>query len=305
MVLNTDTTYGREDLVDWPAGHQYLAVLGHPVKHSLSPVMHNAAISEMARQHLALQDWLYVKFDIRAGELSEVLPEFHQAGFRGLNLTLPHKVEALSLVDYLDPDAQHFGAVNTLVRTNTGYAGHNTDGFGLQYAVRKDFGIQLTDRPIILLGAGGAARTIAIHALKQRVELWIGNRGAGRLEELKSSISAAGFRANYFALDDIPDGLPAIPLLINATPLGLNETDPSPIALDRFDGETFIYDTTYGSSTNGLKQQAEKYGMKYTDGLSMLAGQGAKSLEIWTGLKVPMDTMFQAAEKALLKGDVT
>ena len=274
-----------------------LAVVGYPVKHSQSPQMHNAALREMALEDSRFVDWEYLRFEIYPEELPEALEVFYEKGFQGMNLTLPHKVHALDLVCDIDPSAKLMGAVNTLVRTPDGFKGYNTDGYGLSAAVKEVFGRSLSDYEVVLLGAGGASRSIAMQCLIEKVpHLYIGNRNQDRLNTLVDLLPKDYAPITPF---DISKPLPHYPqncLIVNATSLGLKETDPSPISLDSFQGDCVVYDATYGVLTNGLIEACKMKGFGYADGLGMLLWQGVKSLQYWTGKDVPVHAMRSALE---------
>jgi len=274
-----------------------LAVIGHPIKHSKSPLMHNAALRQMAQQKSEFKDWEYLRFDIHPDELEEALPIFYKKGFKGLNLTLPHKVQALDLITKVDPAASLMGAVNTLVRTENGYTGYNTDGYGLSRAVEEAFGKPLKNYPVVLLGAGGASRAIATQCLLENVpELYIGNRNQDRLKALVNQLPETEIPVTSFDLAAPQTSFPKDCLIINATSLGLKENDPTPFALDSFHGNCVVYDATYGVSENGLSRAAKQRHFAYCSGLGMLIWQGAKALEYWTQAQVPVDAMRKALE---------
>lgn len=281
-----------------------LGVLGHPVDHSLSPAMHNAALAEMATTHPHLADWRYWRLPVPPEDLPEALARLHQAGFLGLNLTIPHKVQALDLCHAIDPAALALGAVNTLVATEHGWHGYNTDGYGIEQAIKIELSLALRGARVLLLGAGGAARAIAARCLQSGcAELWIANRDQERLQELLSLLAPhcpLGTPLNGLAMGEVPPALRQDRvLIINATSLGLKPTDPTPVDLSLF-ASAGIYDTTYGPHTSALLHAATVRGFPCTNGIPMLAWQGAKALEIWSGLPVPAATMQQAATNALL-----
>lgn len=296
-------TYSLADLDNWQMPGTLLAVVGDPIHHSLSPAMHNAALAEMAATDSRFADWRYLRFRIPADDLPAALPAFHDAGFRGLNLTLPHKVRAFGLISDVAEVARPLGAVNTLSWAPTGYGGTNTDGYGVARAIESAFGRSLGEGEVVLLGAGGAARAVAVEALRAGCRrLWIGNRSAARLDELIGVLRVAGFateRVRGFLFDEAPRDLPTEPLVINATAAGLKADDPLPFPLDRFGGGAVFYDTTYGVS-NAWAAACRERKIAYADGLSMLVWQGARSLEIWTGASVPVNIMEAAARNALI-----
>lgn len=280
-----------------------LVVLGDPIAHSLSPDMHNAALREMSTEHPDLRDWRYEAVHVSADDLKEALLVLHRAGVMGINLTIPHKVRALDLVEAIEEEARLMGAVNTLIRTDTGYRGTNTDGYGLRRALEEAFHLQLGGRDVWLFGAGGAARGIVVACLQAGcARLTILNRSEPRLRELEQQVRGSGLetadKVRFYGLSDSPKDAQPSAVLINATALGLKPTDPSPMGTDYLTGDVHVYDTTYGVR-NALAAECANRGIVYADGLSMLVWQGVRSLEIWTGLKVPVDTMRKAAETRL------
>lgn len=282
-----------------------LAVLGDPISHSLSPRMHMAALEVMNAAGAGLENWQYLRLRVPPELLGLTLPRLHAAGFLGLNLTIPHKTRAVSLIERLDPTARLMGAVNTLRRTSTGYEGFNTDGYGLEQAVREELGQELAGAEIVLLGAGGAARAIAVHCLLAGcAALWIGNRTADRLNELISHLRTLPQRPpqqklrGFLLHDPRPSDLPEQGILINATSLGLSPDDPAPVPPD-FLGNLAVYDSTYAKAPNQLAALCNRRRQPYADGRAMLAWQGARSLELWTSRPVPTKVMRQALQSAL------
>ncbi|MBX3751452.1 MAG: shikimate dehydrogenase [Opitutaceae bacterium] len=264
-----------------------LGVLGHPIKHSLSPLMHNSALAALAQGDRAYADWRYHRLDVPPAELPAALALLHRRRFRGLNLTVPHKVLAFSLVAAIDPAAQPVGAVNTLRWTPAGWHGFNTDGYGLAAAVRENLGRELAGTPVLLLGAGGAARGAAVECLQRGcASLWIANRTAENLEALLAALRpvAGAIPLRGFAPDTVPADLPAGALVVNATSAGLREGDPAPIDLRRLPRPASVYDMIYNPPRTPLLQQAAALGLPHANGLAMLVHQGAKALEIWSGV---------------------
>lgn len=264
--------------------------------------MHRAALEAITRNHPEYASWDYVGFEIQPEQFAEALPLFFEKGFFGLNLTLPHKVEALQLVSEVDPEAARMGAVNTLVRYGEGYHGFNTDGYGLQAGLKSELDVNCRDRDVVLLGAGGASRAAAIQCLKDGCRsLWIGNRTEDRLNALVEAVNRAwgGSVVTPFDLTTPPEVLPRCPVLINATSLGLKESDPLPIDLSRFEEGTCVFDMIYNPPVTPIVRRARELGFAAATGLSMLVYQGARSLEIWTQVPVSVPAMTEAAESAL------
>ncbi|MDR2512452.1 MAG: shikimate dehydrogenase [Puniceicoccales bacterium] len=270
----------------WANPATSLAVVGMPISHSLSPRMHNAALAALGLPEFA--SWKYFKFEIASEALATSLPLFHQKRFHGLNLTLPHKVLACQQVTQLSAEAEAIGAVNTLVREKTGYAGHNTDGLGFARALREEFGLSLQGADVVLFGAGGAARSVAAQALREKCRcLWIGNREPQRLSELLMRLQPYFPRIKTcqksFSLNALPSDIPKDAIVVNTTSLGLKPHDPSPVPQSFWRPEMHAYDIVYGTSETAFLRNARTMGARAADGTSMLYWQGALAFELWTG----------------------
>ena len=283
--MNTENTLTLSDLDAWDFAGTALAVLGHPIKHSLSPLMHNAALANLAQEDERYAAWRYFRFDVPPDELPQALTTLHRHGFHGINLTVPHKVLAVNEVATIDPAAQPVGAINTLRRTDNGWTGFNTDGYGLAAAIKENFQRDLRGSHIVLLGAGGAARGAAVECLQRHcASLWIANRTAKNLESLLTTLRpiAGGIPLHGFAPKDIPGDLPTGAIIVNATSAGLREEDPAPIELSGISTPAAIHDMIYNPPLTPLLRDAKHLGLPYANGLSMLVHQGAKALEIWS-----------------------
>ena len=301
--MDWEKTYGLEDLQSKAFTGSSLAVVGHPIKHSISPAMHNAALASLSKTDGRYKDWTYYRFDIHSAQLSEALALFRRHGFRGLNLTIPHKVQVLELIDQIAPEAKSMGAVNTLVLNDTGYYGLNTDGYGLERGLEQDLESTFAGASVIILGAGGAARAAAVQAiLSGAVRLYMGNRSKERLKNLIDMLESLADQTEIqlFELDTLPHYLPESGIVINATALGLNREDPAPINIAQLPENWKVYDMIYNPSKTLLMRQAEDRGLKTANGLSMLVHQGAKALEAWTHSTVNADVMMEAALRTRL-----
>lgn len=297
-----DETLALDHLASWTFAGTPLAVLGHPIRHSVSPAMHNAALVDMARAAPELAGWRYFRFDVPPEQLAEALPRFHAAGFLGLNLTVPHKVLAFDLVSEVDPDAARIGAVNTLRRTATGWRGFNTDGYGLATALHEELGLRLCGAHVILLGAGGAARGAAVECLRlQCASLWIANRTRANLDALLAALRPLAGACALHGFDPAtpPPDLPDDAVLINATSAGLKSGEPAPIQLPRLPRGLRVFDMIYNPPQTTLLRDAARLGLPSANGLGMLVHQGARALEIWSGARVPASVMRAAARGAL------
>jgi len=298
LKIENSTVLTLGDLDGWDYSGTALAVLGHPIGHSLSPLMHNTALAHVAAEDARFATWQYFRFDVPPEELAAALPALHRCGFLGINLTVPHKILAVDQVSAIDPAAQPVGAVNTLHRTDSGWTGFNTDGYGLAAAVKEKFGCDLKDTPVLLLGAGGAARGAAVECLQRGcASLAIANRTAANLEALLEALRpiARGIPLRGFTPDQLPHDLPAGALVVNATSAGLRDGDLAPIALATLPRPMAVYDMIYNPPQTPLLRAARQLGLPHANGLTMLVYQGAKALEIWSNLPTARTAPLMAA----------
>lgn len=297
-----DRFFSIDQLQRWEPQRPFLAVLGNPIRHSLSPDMHQAALAELAGDEPAFTSWRYYGIEVPAEELERVLGLLWERGCVGVNLTVPHKVEVLGLLQEATEEARLMGAANTLTRTERFFEGTNTDGYGMARAIEQCFGFGLAGKHILVLGAGGAARAIAVRCLRDACQsLTVANRNPDRLEAFGRQLelrSGPVSQLRLLSLEKLEAESAHYDLIINATTLGLYEGDSSPLPVSKLDGESCVYDTTYGVR-NQLARDCNDAGVRYADGLHMLAWQGAKSLETWTGRSVNAATMLEAARAAL------
>jgi len=301
-TFDTTKTYTLSDLAKTDFGGTPLAVLGHPIQHSVSPAMHNAALKKMRNEHSRFSEWAYFRFDVAPEDLPEALQLFHRYNFLGLNLTIPHKVDALELIKGISPDGARMGAVNTLVWNEFGYDGFNTDGYGVSAGLKQDLGVSLKGATVVLLGSGGAARAAAVQCILDGcAKLYIGNRSPARLKAVMAVVHAMphGEAVEAFAIADVPAGLPESGIVINATSLGLKEGDPAPMDVTQLPAGWKVYDMIYNPAQTTLLKEARAHGLKTANGLSMLVHQGARALEIWSHEAVSADSMMTAALHAL------
>ena len=268
-----------------------LGVLGDPIAHSLSPAMHNAALAKLLPTNTRLAGVRYHRLHITAEELPEALSLLHAKGFAGVNLTVPHKIQALSLVESLSPEARRAESVNTLVRTASGWTGHTTDGQGFLEALRERTGRTTNGRPVILLGSGGAARAVAAACLDDGcASLHLHNRDAAKAANLASAL--ADPRVQAAGLAEIKADPSAV--IVNCTTLGLKSTDASPFPSELLAAGQFIFDTTYGSESSRLLKDARERDIACCDGRSMLRWQGALAFRVWNGMLPPEAPMRDA-----------
>jgi shikimate dehydrogenase len=251
-------------------------VLGYPVGHSRSPDMMNAAFAELGL------DWHYVRLPVPPDLFGEIVPALAASGFRGANVTIPHKVAAHAISGVLTDAAAAIGAVNTLAFADGGIAGDNTDAGGLVDALDTD----LAGATVLVLGAGGTARA-AVWALREAgAEVAVWNRTAKRAADL----------AQEFGVRHATSIQPAR-VLVNVTSVGLHGEDlPAQLELDGV-GPELVADVVYGSEPTALCRWAERRGARVVDGLEMLLRQGARSFERWTGQAAPLDVMRRALRR--------
>ena len=266
--------------------------------------MHNAALAILGRADPRFAGWIYLAFDIEAERLPAALGLMGEHGFLGVNLTVPHKVQAVGLVASLDPGALEAGAVNTLLREGSGWRGFNTDGYGLATGIREGLGIELRGTPVVLLGAGGAARGAAVECLRSGCAgLWILNRTRANRDALLRHLAplASGIEVRGVDPEGARSGIPSGALVINATSAGLHPGDAAPVDLGTVPGARAVYDMIYNPPQTPLLAQAKALGIAHSNGLGMLVHQGAKALEIWTGVAASetAPAMRAAAAKAL------
>ena len=277
------------------------ALLGHPVAHSRSPAMHNAAFAALGL------DWIYVPWAVSPEGLWAAVDALRRLeNFGGANATVPHKERVMEALDALSPAAEAIGAVNTLVAREGRLTGHNTDAAAFLAALREDGRFEPAGRSVVLLGAGGAARSVAWILGQAGVRrLTIANRGLRRAELLAFFLQKGAPRCEVGALalnDPALRGVVAeAELLVNATAVGLAAGDPPPIDPRWVRPGLAVVDLIYGRST-ALLRAAAGAGCRTQDGLGMLVRQGALAFELGTGTPAPLAAMRAGAEGAEDKG---
>lgn len=271
-----------------------LAVIGFPIKHSASPQMHQAALDALDI------DARYIRVEVEPGKVGEAFAKMQALGFIGCNVTVPHKLEAMSLCDTLTEDATVLGAANTIHFTENGLIGHNTDGAGLSKAIHADFGKPLSELRILLLGAGGGAgRAIATQCAREKCKsLYLSNRTIEKLDPIVSSLEEISDTTQFRKLSnqdgDLILAAANVDLIINSTSLGLKDDDPLPIPAQAISASHLVYDAIYNPAETKLFKQAKANGAHTSNGLSMLLHQGALSFEMWFQ-QAPDIRLMQAA----------
>ncbi len=264
-----------------------LGVVGHPVGHSLSPRMHNASFAATGL------DYVYVPLDVRPEVLPTAVNGLRALGFRGFNVTMPHKEAILPLLDGLDEAAALTGAVNTVVVEEDGLRGTNTDGSGFVEAC-EEAGVGLDGARVLLVGAGGAAASIAAAFCDEGIgELHIVNRNPEHAATLADKLREAGKRVEIEAHPiGVLDGTVRAPIVVNTTPLGMRDGDPLPLPPEYLDGDTALVDAVYrpGAET-ALVRQARERGANVVTGQRMLLYQGVLAQRLWTGRQPNVEVM--------------
>ncbi len=270
------------------AGSRLFCVLGHPVKHSLSPAMQNVALRWLGI------DGVYTAFDVAPADLAAAVRGLQALGAGGVNCTIPHKEALLELVDHLSEDARRLGAVNTLVFSGRGVEGHNTDAPGFLAAL-QDEEVTIQGERAVILGAGGSARSVAMALAGAGAAVTICNRTLERAKELAATVNEQ-FPGNQATALELESGNPALrrsiedaSLLVNTTSLGMSPQleELPPISVEAFHRHLFVYDLIYNPRETRLLRNAREGGSRTANGVGMLAHQGALSLALWTGKAVP------------------
>ncbi len=275
------------------------AVLGHPIGHTLSPIMHNASF-----QALGL-DALYLAFDMPPDHLMDALRSMGKLGFKGVNLTVPLKEVAFRGVDEIAESARLTGSVNTVQYLPNGrICGHSTDGDGFLLALRESFDTHPADLRIFMLGCGGAGRAVAITcAVAGAREIVLADLDMGRMEALQKELSKLSPRTEVKLAGPHPTEWAHTArhtdLVVQASPLGMKATDPSPLPPEAFRPQQLVFDMIYMYPETAVMHAAAPAGARTANGLGMLLHQGAKSFEIWTGRQADIEAMRQALEAAV------
>jgi shikimate dehydrogenase/3-dehydroquinate dehydratase type I len=266
-----------------------LGIVGHPIGHSLSPVIHEAALAALDLASV------YLPFDVERDSLEALLQAADRLRIRGLNVTIPHKESIVQHLDELDGDAERLGVVNTVVIGDGWTKGHNTDVFGFRLSLRS-LGLRVGDRRALVIGAGGAARAVVDVLLREGAKVQVAGRNARRAESLANAFDET---VEVVSLETLPRRGPW-DLLVNATPVGA-EGFPGglPVPESVLTNAGYIYDLVYNPPTTALIAAAKRLGKPATSGLEMLLHQAAKSFELWIGRPPPIEAMRRAAKEAL------
>ncbi|MCK5676136.1 MAG: shikimate dehydrogenase [Verrucomicrobia bacterium] len=280
------------------SGHtKPFAVLGHPIGHSLSPVMHNASMRELGF------DGIYLALDVHPEHLMEILPAMALMGFAGVNLTVPHKEIAFRGLEKLDESAQLLGAANTIEFAEDGMVGHNTDGYGFLKALDESFGKTIKNDSVFVLGCGGAGRATALMAAKEGAKsLVLADIDAERAQRLNDEIIGLTPHVEVVQALEKPKQIELCreaDLVVQASPVGMKEGDPSLLPSEAFRKGQCVFDLIYMYPETTFLATAREAGAEIANGLGMLLHQGARAFEIWTGVEPSVPAMRKALEDAV------
>jgi shikimate dehydrogenase len=263
------------------------AVLGDPVSHSLSPVMHNSAFSHIR------YNGVYLAFNVKSGDLASAISGIKALGIKGASITIPHKVAVMEFLDEVDEKALKIGAVNTIVNRDGKLFGYNTDCLGATDALLEKTGIK--DKDVVILGSGGAARAIGFGIVSEGGRLTISGVLKDEGENLAKDLGVDYYHLSEFRNIDCR-------ILINATPVGMTPyTEAMPIQSEDLNKDMVVMDIVYNPIKTRLLKKAEDIGCITVDGASMFVYQGAAQFEMWTGKKAPVDIMRSTVLNVLEK----
>lgn len=265
-------------------------VIGHPVRHSLSPVMQNAAFAEMGL------DWAYMAFDVPVGGAPAALAAVLALGIEGLSVTMPHKEAVAAAADDLSAAASLLGAANTVVRAGDRLVGESTDGPGFLEALAADEGFDPAGESCLVLGAGGAARAVVLSLAEAgAAEVVVVNRTAERAAAAAALAGSAGRVGG-------PEDASGARLVVNATPLGMDGTNgagATALATEHIRRGQLVADLVYNPPVTPLLAAAAERGARPVGGIGMLVHQAALQVRLWTGMDAPLAAMRRAAAEAL------
>lgn len=269
---------------------QIYGLIGNPVKHSLSPLMHNAAFKSLKINAE------YRLFELKDEEVAPFLKGLAAKNIFGLNVTIPYKAKVIPLLDKVDKEASAIGAVNTVLLKEGKLEGFNTDGAGFIRHLKEDLKFGPRGKNIAVLGAGGAGKAVAYYLAKSGAKSIAifdiyHDKAQALVNEVKGSFPKADLKA---ALSARELGIDSAQLLVNTTPLGMKESDASPVDADLINKNTLVYDLIYNPAESKLLKSARAKGAETANGLGMLLYQGVLAFEIWAGQKAPVEVMRNA-----------
>ena len=269
-----------------------VGLIGHPVEHSFSPPMHNAAFNALN------MDWAYVAFDVNPFNVKSAIEGAKSLNIKGFNVTIPHKIEVMKYLDEIDEVAGLIGAVNTIDFKSM--KGYNTDGIGAVKAIEEVTSIK--NKNVVVAGAGGASRAISFYIAKYGAEsVTILNRNVEKAQSLADDINLID-DVNADSIKNIKGHVADADILIDTTPVGMhpNVNDDAIICAEDMHEDLVVFDAVYNPNETSLIKEAIKANAKPVYGIKMLLYQGVESFKIWTGQNPPVDVMEDALKKHLI-----
>lgn len=268
----------------------FVGVLGWPLEHTLSPVIHSAAFRQVG------MDWVYLAWPVEPPDLGDAIAGLRALGGLGANVTMPHKETVMAHLDELSGDARVVGAVNTIQRIGRRLVGHNTDVDGFRHFLEGDAGLDAAGTRALILGAGGAARAV-VRALDGlgAAEIAVAARDVDKGSKLVSLATRASGRA--LTWDKATTTAGSFDMVVNATPVGTGSGDPLPNV--EWSSGQVVVDLVYDPPSTSLVERARAGGAHAWGGIGMLVHQAAASFQIWTGQDPPLETMSAAALHAI------
>jgi shikimate dehydrogenase len=277
-------------------------IIGDPVEHTMSPPMQNAAYKKLGL------DYIYLPFHVRPEQLAQAVDGLRAVNARGFNVTIPHKVSIIPMLDGLDPQAEKIGAVNTVVNDDGELRGYNTDAPGFLKALLEQ-GVEPRGKNIVVIGAGGASRAVSYILAENDASLTILNRQleldwAEDIAELIREDFGKKVRVLELTKDFLADALRGTHILVNATSVGMSPAvDASPVPAELLRPDMYVFDVVYNPVMTRLLREADKAGAHTISGVDMLVWQGVLAFEKWTGHSAPVEIMRKEALKALEKSE--
>ena len=260
------------------------AVIGDPIDHSLSPNIHNAAFRHLQLEHT------YIAYRIPAGELAAGIEALKAIKIAGFNVTIPHKIEMMKLLDEMDTTCKVIGAVNTVLNDNGKLKGYNTDMIGFLDPIKKK-NLRIEGSQVLLLGAGGAARAIITAMIKEIAEkIPIANRTQEHAKELTEFAKKIGGNVDVAPMQEVDELIADYKFIINSTSIGM-KNEPSPISTENISKNSIVYDIVYQPMNTDLIKKSKENGATIIYGYEMLLSQAACSFEIWHKTEAPYDAV--------------
>lgn len=274
------------------------AVIGHPIGHSLSPQMHNAAFDALGLP------FVYVAHDVAPGTVAKALEGIRALGYRGLSVTIPHKVEAMQAVDEVNEIARGIGCINTVVNEGGRLLGYNSDGLGALGALR-DAGADPLGKRVLMIGSGGAARAVVVTIAREAPPAQITILGVemAQLHQLVGDVRERGRAAvDGGELTDaaLRDAMAVADLVLHCSPIGMHPNEAqSVVPAAWFRQDQVVFDAVYNPRRTTLLKEAAAAGCRTVEGIEMFLGQAYVQFELWTGQPAPRDVMRRVVERTL------